>query len=82
MRQYPQKIVSLPRYDEAMAHKLYAAGDLFVMPSLEEPCGLSQMIAMRYGNIPVARATGGLQDSIINYHKAPTSYGFSFHRNT
>ncbi len=83
MRQYPQKIVSLLRYDEAMAHKLYAAGDLFVMPSLYEPCGLSQMIAMRYGNIPVARATGGLQDSIINYHKAPDeATGFLFTEKT
>lgn len=79
MRQFPAKVVSLLRHDEAAAHKLYAAGDLFLMPSLYEPCGLSQMIAMRYGNIPVARATGGLQDSIIDFHIDPSrATGFLF----
>ncbi|MEL7646328.1 MAG: glycogen/starch synthase [Anaerolineaceae bacterium] len=79
MRQFPAKVVSLRKYDEAMAHKLYAAGDIFLMPSLYEPCGLSQMIAMRYGNVPVARATGGLQDSIINFHNDPANAtGFLF----
>ncbi|HOA21018.1 MAG TPA: glycogen/starch synthase [Anaerolineaceae bacterium] len=83
MHQYPHKIVSLLKYDEAMAHKLYAGGDIFVMPSLYEPCGLSQMIAMRYGNIPVARATGGLQDSIVNYHAdSENATGFLFTEKT
>ena len=83
MRQFPRKIVSLLRFDERMAHKIYAAGDIFIMPSLYEPCGLSQMIAMRYGSIPVARATGGLQDSIINYHKDPEkASGFLFTEKT
>jgi len=83
IREYPHKIVSLLKYDEVMAHKLYAAGDIFIMPSLYEPCGLSQMIAMRYGNIPVARATGGLQDSIINYHADPdNATGFLFTEKT
>jgi len=83
MREHPQKIVSLRKFDEAMAHKLYAAGDIFIMPSLYEPCGLSQMIAMRYGSIPVARATGGLQDTIINYHKdRENASGFLFTEKT
>ncbi len=83
MRQFPRKIVSLLRFDERMAHKIYAAGDIFIMPSLYEPCGLSQMIAMRYGSIPVARATGGLQDSIINYQKDPEkASGFLFTEKT
>jgi starch synthase len=83
IREYPHKIVSLLKYDEVMAHKLYAAGDIFIMPSLYEPCGLSQMIEMRYGNIPVARATGGLQDSIINYHADPdNATGFLFTEKT
>ena len=58
---------------------LYASGDMFTMPSLYEPCGLSQMIAMRYGNIPVASATGGLRDSIIDYQQQPNeATGFLF----
>jgi len=53
-------------YSEALAHKLYAALDFLVLPSLYEPCGLAQMIAMRYGTIPIARATGGHVDTIID----------------
>ena len=51
-------------FDEALAHLVYAGSDLFLMPSTYEPCGLGQMIAMRYGTIPVAFATGGLADTI------------------
>ena len=54
-------------YDEAFAHRVYAGSDLFVMPSRYEPCGLGQLIAMRYGTIPVARRTGGLEDTITDY---------------
>ncbi len=53
-------------FNNVLAHQLYASGDILLMPSLYEPCGLSQMIAMRYGCIPVARAVGGLKDSIIS----------------
>lgn len=53
-------------YDEALAHLAYAAADLFIIPSLFEPCGLTQMIAMRYGTIPIARMTGGLVDTVFD----------------
>jgi starch synthase len=61
---YPQRFRFFQEYNDQLAHQLYAAGDIFLMPSLYEPCGLSQMIAMRYGCVPVARAVGGLKDSI------------------
>lgn len=53
-------------YDEALAHVTFAGSDLFIIPSLFEPCGLTQMIAMRYGTIPIARMTGGLIDTVFD----------------
>ncbi len=64
---YNEKMRALMHFDNAMAHKLYAAGDVLVMPSQFEPCGISQMIAMRYGALPLVRETGGLKDSVIPY---------------
>ena len=64
--QMPDRIRIVLEYNNSLAHRLYASGDIILMPSLYEPCGLSQMIAMRYGCIPVAREVGGLKDSIIS----------------
>ena len=69
-REYPDKVKALLTYDRDLSKKIYAACDIFVMPSKSEPCGLSQMIASRYGAIPVVRETGGLADSIKGYYEA------------
>ncbi len=66
-REYPDKVRALLTYDRDLSKKIYAACDIFVMPSKSEPCGLSQMIASRYGAVPVVRETGGLADSIKGY---------------
>ena len=66
-QQYPEKVCTLLKYDRDLAKRIYAATDIFLMPSKSEPCGLSQMIASRYGAIPVVRETGGLYDSIKPY---------------
>ena len=67
-------------YSDSLAHRIYAASDFFMMPSLFEPCGLGQMIAQRYGTLPIVRRTGGLRDSVINYdgNNKETSNGFGF----
>ena len=64
---YPDRVKALMTYDRDLAKRIYAASDIFLMPSKSEPCGLSQMIASRYGVIPVTRETGGLYDSIKGY---------------
>ena len=63
---YPENVRAFITYDNVKAHLLYAGADMFLMPSLWEPCGLGQMIAMRYGTIPVVRRTGGLADTVHN----------------
>ena len=63
---YPTKVAALIRFDETLARRIYAANDLFLMPSYFEPCGLGQMIAMRYGTIPLVRDVGGLHDTVID----------------
>ncbi|MBM6838255.1 glycogen/starch synthase, partial [Clostridium saudiense] len=64
---YPDKISANIKFDNGLAHKIYAAADMFLMPSLFEPCGLGQLIALRYGTIPIVRETGGLKDTICPY---------------
>lgn len=67
------------RFDNVMAHKIYAGADLFLMPSLFEPCGLGQMISLRYGTLPIVRETGGLKDTILSYREdTGEGNGFSF----
>jgi starch synthase len=79
-RRYPDRIGLFIGYSDNLAHKVYAASDFFIMPSLFEPCGLGQMIAQRYGSLPIVRRTGGLKDSVICYdgNNAETSNGFGF----
>lgn len=78
---FPEKVRALITYDRDLSKRIYAAADIFVMPSRSEPCGLSQMIASRYGAIPVVRETGGLYDSIKPYYldgKTIHGNGFTF----
>jgi len=67
------------RFDAGLAQKIYAASDMFLIPSRYEPCGLGQMISFRYGTVPVVRETGGLKDSVVNYDpKTKNGSGFTF----
>jgi starch synthase len=67
------------KFDNALAHRIEAGADLFLMPSLYEPCGLNQMYSLRYGTIPVVRQTGGLADTVEDDDAAPGGgVGFSF----
>jgi len=75
---FPDTVRFLNRFDSPFSHQLPAGGDIFLMPSLYEPCGISQMIAMRYGCIPIAHAVGGLVDSIDENEESRT--GFLFHQ--
>lgn len=77
---YPERFAFYKGYNEALSHKIYAASDIFLMPSEFEPCGLGQMIAMRYGSIPIVTEVGGLKDTVIPYNKYnDTGCGFTFY---
>ena len=76
---YNNKVSANIYYSEGLSHKIYAACDAFLMPSLFEPCGLSQLMALRYGTIPIVRETGGLKDTVEPYNEyESTGTGFSF----
>ncbi len=76
---YHGRVSAQIRFDNTLAHKLYAASDVTLMPSLFEPCGLNQLIAMRYGTLPIVRETGGLKDTVEPYNEFEnTGTGFSF----
>jgi starch synthase len=77
---FPKKLSANIRFSAELAQKIYAGSDMFLMPSLFEPCGLGQMFAMRYGSIPIGRKTGGLKDTIAHYHttERPDGNGFLF----
>lgn len=76
---YNGKVSANIYYSEEMSHKVYAACDAFLMPSLFEPCGLSQLMALRYGTVPIVRETGGLKDTVMPYNEyESTGTGFSF----
>ena len=76
---YGDKVSANIYYSEAMSHRVYAACDAFLMPSLFEPCGLSQLMSLRYGTIPIVRETGGLKDTVEPYNEYEgTGTGFSF----
>lgn len=76
---YPGTMAARIQFDPALSQRMYAGADLFLMPSLFEPCGLSQMIAMRYGTLPIVRETGGLKDTVAPYNQFTSEgTGFSF----
>lgn len=76
---YPGTMAARLEFDPALSQRMYAAADMFLMPSKFEPCGLSQIIAMRYGTLPIVRETGGLKDTVIPYNEfTGEGTGFSF----
>ena len=76
---YPEKVSANIYYSEDISHKIYAACDAFLMPSLFEPCGLSQLMSLRYGTVPIVRETGGLKDTVKPYNQYEgLGTGFSF----
>lgn len=78
---FPRSVVVRLGFDAGLAQRLYASADFFLMPSRFEPCGLGQMIAMRYGTIPIVRDTGGLRDTVVDQRRDPTrGTGFVFPR--
>lgn len=77
-QRYPHKARTFILYDAAIAQRIYAGADMFLMPSHYEPCGIGQMIAMRYGALPIVRETGGLADTVANFDNADGEEGTGF----
>ena len=76
---YPNNFKAILKFDNSLAHKIYASSDMFLMPSAFEPCGLAQLICLKYGTVPIVRSCGGLKDSIISYNiYNNVGNGFSF----
>ena len=76
---YPGRVAARYSMDHSLAHRIYAGSDIFLMPSQFEPCGLSQMISLLYGTVPIVRETGGLRDTVLSYNEyTGDGNGFSF----
>jgi starch synthase len=76
---YPDRMAARITFDDTLARKIYAGGDILLMPSKFEPCGITQMIAMKYGTLPIVRETGGLRDTVVPYNRfTGKGTGFSF----
>ena len=76
-RRYPDRVSVTTEFNSVLARKIYAGSDMFLMPSMSEPCGLAQLIAMRYGTIPIVRETGGLRDTVRD-NGGVNGNGFTF----
>ncbi len=78
-KKYPEKILFYNGFNIPLSHIIYASSEIFMVPSVFVPCGLTQLVAMRYGAVPIVRAVGGLYDTVIDNHRAPqTATGFTF----
>ena len=75
---YPERVSTTIGFDERLAHHIEAGADMFLMPSRFEPCGLNQMYSLRYGTVPIVRATGGLNDTVEDVAAPETGTGFKF----
>ncbi len=75
---HPEQVAALIRFDNGLAHRIEAGVDMFLMPSLYEPCGLNQMYSLRYGTVPIVRATGGLADTVTDADASEDGVGFTF----
>jgi starch synthase len=78
---YPDKVAVFMRYDYTLAHRIFAGGDIILVPSRYEPCGINQLYALKYGSVPIVRATGGLRDTVEQFDpQRDSGTGFKFHR--